>query len=337
MMPSKGNEARSAAMAELAVLLHDTLTAPQLATALEAAKTESVRSGRGRVGARDGAAVASREPDPGVARRGQESRRHALRARVAHAAARRTTGPASSSTGGRVVDCVRARGDAARRGHRPVALRRARRPLRARHDERGDRADVRRAQALAPAADPGRAREAAHRAGDRCPRARSRSPRSARSASRSWRSSASTSRPAGSTSRRTRSAAASPRTCASPRATARTTSSRPAWASSTRPATPATSSACRASGSHLPLGMRALDGHPREPEPVVRDAARAQPAVPRADRAARAQAPRRSARVRGRQPARGSTRAFAPASSASTPTSSPIRRTSSCASRSSAR
>jgi len=41
MMPSKGNEARSAAMAELAVLLHDTLTAPQLASALEAAKTES--------------------------------------------------------------------------------------------------------------------------------------------------------------------------------------------------------------------------------------------------------------------------------------------------------
>lgn len=40
MMPSKGNEARSAAMAELAVLLHDTLTAPQLASALEAAKTE---------------------------------------------------------------------------------------------------------------------------------------------------------------------------------------------------------------------------------------------------------------------------------------------------------
>jgi carboxypeptidase Taq len=41
MMPSKGNEARSAAMAELAVLLHDTLTAPQLASALEAAKTEA--------------------------------------------------------------------------------------------------------------------------------------------------------------------------------------------------------------------------------------------------------------------------------------------------------
>ncbi|MBL0214052.1 MAG: carboxypeptidase M32 [Myxococcales bacterium] len=41
MMPSKGNEARSAAMAELAVLMHDTLTAPQLASALEAAKTET--------------------------------------------------------------------------------------------------------------------------------------------------------------------------------------------------------------------------------------------------------------------------------------------------------
>jgi carboxypeptidase Taq len=41
MMPSKGNEARSAAMAELAVLLHATLTAPQLAHALEAAKAES--------------------------------------------------------------------------------------------------------------------------------------------------------------------------------------------------------------------------------------------------------------------------------------------------------
>jgi len=41
MMPSKGNEARSAAMAELAVLLHETLTAPQLAAALEAAQTES--------------------------------------------------------------------------------------------------------------------------------------------------------------------------------------------------------------------------------------------------------------------------------------------------------
>lgn len=41
MMPSKGNDARSAAMAELAVLLHDTLTAPQLAQALTAAKGET--------------------------------------------------------------------------------------------------------------------------------------------------------------------------------------------------------------------------------------------------------------------------------------------------------
>src|SRR5215204_5002564 len=41
MMPSKGNDARSAAMAELAVLMHETLTAPALASALEAAKTES--------------------------------------------------------------------------------------------------------------------------------------------------------------------------------------------------------------------------------------------------------------------------------------------------------
>ena len=40
MMPSKGNEARSAAMAELAVLLHETLTAPTLGPALDAAKTE---------------------------------------------------------------------------------------------------------------------------------------------------------------------------------------------------------------------------------------------------------------------------------------------------------
>ena len=41
MMPSNGNDARSAAMAELAVLLHDTLTAPQLASALEAARIET--------------------------------------------------------------------------------------------------------------------------------------------------------------------------------------------------------------------------------------------------------------------------------------------------------
>ena len=41
MMPEKGNEARSAAMAELAVLLHDTLTAPALAAAIAAAKTET--------------------------------------------------------------------------------------------------------------------------------------------------------------------------------------------------------------------------------------------------------------------------------------------------------
>ncbi len=41
MMPSKGNEARSAAMAELAVLMHETLTAPHLASALEAATSES--------------------------------------------------------------------------------------------------------------------------------------------------------------------------------------------------------------------------------------------------------------------------------------------------------
>jgi len=40
MMPSKGNEARSAAMAELAVLMHETLLAPPLASALAAATTE---------------------------------------------------------------------------------------------------------------------------------------------------------------------------------------------------------------------------------------------------------------------------------------------------------
>lgn len=40
MMPGKGNEARSAAMAELAVLMHQTLTAPHLASALDAASAE---------------------------------------------------------------------------------------------------------------------------------------------------------------------------------------------------------------------------------------------------------------------------------------------------------
>jgi len=39
MMPSKGNDARSAAMAELAVLMHETLTAPALANALAQTKT----------------------------------------------------------------------------------------------------------------------------------------------------------------------------------------------------------------------------------------------------------------------------------------------------------
>lgn len=40
MMPSKGNDARGAAMAELAVLMHNTLTAPHLNGALTAAKAE---------------------------------------------------------------------------------------------------------------------------------------------------------------------------------------------------------------------------------------------------------------------------------------------------------
>lgn len=40
MMPSRGNDARGAALAELAVLMHETLTAPQLATALSAAEGE---------------------------------------------------------------------------------------------------------------------------------------------------------------------------------------------------------------------------------------------------------------------------------------------------------
>ncbi len=40
MMPKSGNDARGAAMAELAVLLHETLTAPHLASALDAAKSE---------------------------------------------------------------------------------------------------------------------------------------------------------------------------------------------------------------------------------------------------------------------------------------------------------
>ncbi|HEY1817915.1 MAG TPA: carboxypeptidase M32 [Kofleriaceae bacterium] len=42
MMPSGGNDARGAAMAELAVLLHATLTAPHLATALDTARAEVV-------------------------------------------------------------------------------------------------------------------------------------------------------------------------------------------------------------------------------------------------------------------------------------------------------
>jgi carboxypeptidase Taq len=40
MMPSNGNDARGAALAELAVLLHETLTAPALATALATARTD---------------------------------------------------------------------------------------------------------------------------------------------------------------------------------------------------------------------------------------------------------------------------------------------------------
>ena len=40
MMPTKGNDARGAALAELAVLLHETLTAPHLASALAAAKPD---------------------------------------------------------------------------------------------------------------------------------------------------------------------------------------------------------------------------------------------------------------------------------------------------------
>ncbi len=41
MMPSKGNDARGAAMAELAVLMHDVLTAPTLGPALTAARSEA--------------------------------------------------------------------------------------------------------------------------------------------------------------------------------------------------------------------------------------------------------------------------------------------------------
>jgi carboxypeptidase Taq len=40
MMPANGNDARGAAMAELAVLVHETLTAPHLASALASARTE---------------------------------------------------------------------------------------------------------------------------------------------------------------------------------------------------------------------------------------------------------------------------------------------------------
>src|SRR5471032_3035436 len=40
IMPAKGNDARGAALAELAVLVHETLTAPHLASALASARTE---------------------------------------------------------------------------------------------------------------------------------------------------------------------------------------------------------------------------------------------------------------------------------------------------------
>ena len=224
-MPSKGNDARSAAMAELAVLMHETLTAPQLASALAAAE--------------------ARDADPVEAASVREMSRQWRAANLLPA----SLVEAKSLAGTRCEHAWRTQRKANDwtgflENWRPVvACARKEATLLAeatglsRYDALVDRfepgmtsaviepmfAD---AQAVAAAADRGGAREAAHRAGDRSRSGRSRSRRSAHSASRSWASSASTSTAVASTCRRIRSAAAWPRTSASRRATARTTSCR---------------------------------------------------------------------------------------------------------------
>ena len=99
MMPSRGNDARGAAMAEpRAAPRHAHRAAPRARA--RQGRGRNRRSDRARVGARDGAAVADRKSSTRVARRG----RRAWPARAASTrggpSARPTTGSGFSSTGG---------------------------------------------------------------------------------------------------------------------------------------------------------------------------------------------------------------------------------------------
>ena len=160
-MPPKGNEARAAALAEMAALLHRMRTEPRLGELTRTApSSEPLDDAAARQPARDAPQLA---PVRTRCRRRWCEAQSLATSRCEHAW--RTQRPANDWAGflaqpARGAARSPARRRAARRAHRPVALRRAHRPLRARHDVRRGRARVRRPEALAAGADPRRSASA---------------------------------------------------------------------------------------------------------------------------------------------------------------------------------
>ena len=133
-MPPKGNEARAAALAEMAALLHRMRTDPALAEQHPARRAgAAVRLCSAPTCARSGASGDQSTRCPKRWCSAGSSPRRAANTPGARSA-RPTTGPASCANLREVLAHRPRRGRAAVAAQRPVALRRADGPLRARHD-----------------------------------------------------------------------------------------------------------------------------------------------------------------------------------------------------------
>ena len=130
----KGNDARAAAMAELAALMHRLRTEPQLGERIARAEQEPLTDTAARQPARDPARLAPRQRAARIAGAAPASWRPRAASTPGARSARPTTGPASSRTGSRCVALAREEADAAVAAAGLSTLRRADGPLRARHD-----------------------------------------------------------------------------------------------------------------------------------------------------------------------------------------------------------
>ena len=164
MMPTKGNEARSLALAEMDGLLHRLRTEPRLVELLASAERDSLDDFQ-RANLREGPARLARLECRARIAGGSEVARHvALRARLADAASGRRLGRLRRQPARGAAPDAR-RSEVPGRRHRPVAVRGVDGPVRAGRDHRPGRSPVRRPAGLAARPRAPRAGEAGERGG----------------------------------------------------------------------------------------------------------------------------------------------------------------------------